>query len=70
VVVTDINLPEGEPHGLALARMIKNKKPHVPIILMTAHPELLNKEVALPGSSTWRAPARARARSFFTTTSS
>jgi DNA-binding response OmpR family regulator len=51
VVVTDINLPEGEPHGLALARMIKNKKPHVPIILMTAHPELLNKEVALPGAA-------------------
>jgi DNA-binding response OmpR family regulator len=40
-----------EPHGLALARMIKNKKPHVPIILMTAHPELLNKEVALPGAA-------------------
>jgi DNA-binding response OmpR family regulator len=51
VVVTDINLPEGEPHGLALARMIKNKKPHVPIILMTAHPELLKQEVALPGAA-------------------
>jgi len=51
VVVTDIKLPEGEPHGLALARMIKNKKPHVPIVLMTAYPELLKKEVALPGAA-------------------
>jgi two-component system OmpR family response regulator len=51
VVVTDIKLPEGEPRGSALARMIKNKKPHVPIILMTAHPELLNQEVALSGAA-------------------
>jgi len=51
VVVTDIKLPEGESHGLALARMIKNKKPNVPIILMTAYPELLKKEVALPGAA-------------------
>jgi CheY-like chemotaxis protein len=51
VVVTDIKLPEGEPRGSALARMIKNKKPHVPIILMTAHPELLKQEVALPGAA-------------------
>jgi two-component system OmpR family response regulator len=48
VVVTDIKLPDGEPRGSVLARMIKNKKPHVPIILMTAHPELLKQEVALP----------------------
>jgi CheY-like chemotaxis protein len=47
VVVTDIKLPEEEPRGSALARMIKNKKPHVPINLMTAHPELLKQEVAL-----------------------
>jgi CheY-like chemotaxis protein len=51
VVVTDIKLPEGEPRGSVLARMIKNKRPHVPIILMTAHPELIKQEVALPGAA-------------------
>jgi two-component system, OmpR family, response regulator len=50
VVVTDIKLPAGEPHGSALVRMIRHKKPRVPIILMTAHPELLEGEVALPGA--------------------
>jgi CheY-like chemotaxis protein len=54
VVVTDIKLPEGEPRGSVLARMIKNKRPHVPVILMTAHPELLKQEVALPGAALWR----------------
>jgi DNA-binding response OmpR family regulator len=51
VVVTD--LPVGEPHGFALARMINNNRPHVPIILMTAHPELL-KEAGLPGAALCR----------------
>jgi CheY-like chemotaxis protein len=50
VVVTDIKLPADESHGLALARMIKNERPRAPIILMTAHPELLKKEIALPGA--------------------
>jgi CheY-like chemotaxis protein len=49
VVVTDIKLPEGEPRGSVLTRMIKNKRPHVPIILMTAHPELLKQEGTPPG---------------------
>jgi DNA-binding response OmpR family regulator len=55
VVITDIKLPAGEPHGLALEvgleRMIKNKRPRVPMILMTAHPELLGNEVALPSAA-------------------
>jgi hypothetical protein len=29
--------------------MIKNKGPRAPVILMTAHPELLKNEVAMPG---------------------
>jgi DNA-binding response OmpR family regulator len=51
VVITDIKMPAGEPHGLALERMIKNERPRVPIILMTAHPELLGNEVALPSAA-------------------
>jgi DNA-binding response OmpR family regulator len=51
VVVTDAKLPADEPHGSELARMIRNRKPQVPIILMTAHPELLEKEAASPNAS-------------------
>jgi DNA-binding response OmpR family regulator len=47
VVVTDIKLAKGEPHGLALARIIQNK---FSIILVTAYPELLDSEVAVPGT--------------------
>jgi CheY-like chemotaxis protein len=32
VVITDIKLLEGGPCGLALARTIRNKKPHLPTI--------------------------------------
>jgi CheY-like chemotaxis protein len=38
VVVTDVKLPAGESDGSALARMIRNRRPQVPIILMSAHP--------------------------------
>jgi DNA-binding response OmpR family regulator len=50
VVVTDFKLPAGESHGLALARRIKNKSPRGPVILMTAHPELLTEEAAPSGA--------------------
>jgi two-component system response regulator GlrR len=50
VVVTDIKLAKGEPHGLALARIIQNKFPGTSIILVTAYPELLDSEVAVPGT--------------------
>jgi DNA-binding response OmpR family regulator len=48
VVVTDIKLGAGEPHGLALARMIRHKNPRMPIILMTVDPQLIEGE-NLPG---------------------
>jgi CheY-like chemotaxis protein len=47
IVVADVKLRPGEPHGLALARMIRHQQPSMPIILMTAYPELLEGE-ALP----------------------
>jgi DNA-binding NtrC family response regulator len=50
VVVTNIKLPADESRGLALARIIKDKRPRAPIILMTAHPELLKNEIAVPGA--------------------
>jgi DNA-binding response OmpR family regulator len=48
VVVTDVKLGAGEPHGLALARMIRHKNPKMPIILMTIDPQLVEEEF-LPG---------------------
>jgi DNA-binding response OmpR family regulator len=49
VVVTDVKLPAGEPHRSALVRMIR-RRPQVPIILMSAHPELLERDVISPGA--------------------
>jgi len=46
VVVTDVKFLAHEPHRSALGRVIRNRRPQVPIILMTAHPELLEKDVA------------------------
>jgi hypothetical protein len=39
---------------LALARMIKNKGPRVPVIMMTTYPELFEGDVALPGSAPFK----------------
>ena len=49
LVITDIRLLKGEPHGLSLARTIRNARPKIPVILVTAYPELLAGETAIPG---------------------
>jgi DNA-binding NtrC family response regulator len=51
VIITDIKLPARGPQGLTLAQMIKNKRPHAPIILMTVHRELLKKDVPPPSAA-------------------
>ena len=49
IVVTDVRLPDG-PDGIALARMIKQMTPDIPIILVTAYPELARQQKdELPG---------------------
>jgi DNA-binding NtrC family response regulator len=40
LLLTDIKLRTGEPHGVTLARMIRLSRPGLPIILMTAYPEV------------------------------
>jgi CheY-like chemotaxis protein len=50
VIITDIDLPARKPQGLTLAQMIKNKRPHAPIILMTLHRELLKKHLNAPSA--------------------
>jgi CheY-like chemotaxis protein len=49
LMVTDIRLIEGEPHGLSLARTIGNRRNRIPSILITAYPEILEGEPDLPG---------------------
>jgi CheY-like chemotaxis protein len=48
LVITDVRLLDGEPHGLALGRMIGTRRPKIPVILVTAYPDILEGE-ALPG---------------------
>jgi DNA-binding response OmpR family regulator len=33
-------MPAGQPHGLALARLARMKRPNLAVIFMTGHPEL------------------------------
>lgn len=49
LVISDVCLHAGEPHGVALGRMIRNRDPGLPVILITAFPDLLEKEKPLPG---------------------
>jgi CheY-like chemotaxis protein len=49
VVITDVRLNVGEPHGISLARMIRNRNSRTPVLIVTAFPELVVKEEALPG---------------------
>jgi CheY-like chemotaxis protein len=49
LVITDLNLHAGEPHGASLGRMIRNKDREMPVIVVTAHLDLAEIEQPLPG---------------------
>src|SRR5262249_1904052 len=49
VVITDVGLKEGEPQGVALARMIRNRDSAMPVLLITGYPEMVEREQELPG---------------------
>ena len=40
LLVTDIRLPPGEPHGFALANMARHRRPTLPVIYITAYDHL------------------------------
>jgi two-component system, NtrC family, response regulator GlrR len=44
MLVTDIRLKPGEPHGLAFARIVRSKR-RIPILYVTAYPELTEDEI-------------------------
>jgi two-component system, OmpR family, response regulator MprA len=43
IVVADVRLVPGEPHGLSLGSMLRHQRPSLPIIYITAYPELADK---------------------------
>ena len=39
LLVLDISLHPGTPHGVEVARMARSKRPNLPVIFVTGHPE-------------------------------
>jgi CheY-like chemotaxis protein len=48
LLLTDVQLPGGRPHGLSLANMARHRY-RIPVIFITGHRELLDAEKFLPG---------------------
>ena len=40
LLVVDLLLPHGTPQGLSIARMARHRRPGLPIIFVTGHPEM------------------------------
>jgi CheY-like chemotaxis protein len=49
VVITDVALYPKEPHGVALARMIRRKHPSIRILLVTGIQDIEQLESEIPG---------------------
>lgn len=49
VVIADVILGNNEPHGVSLGRMIRNRDQRMPVVLITAYPDMLEREKPLPG---------------------
>jgi DNA-binding NtrC family response regulator len=41
LLLVDIMLPEGTPHGIALAAMARRHRPELPVIYLTGYPDYL-----------------------------
>ena len=39
-LITDVQMPAGAPHGLALANMLRARRPNLVVLFVTAYPEL------------------------------
>ena len=49
LLLTDIAMPEGMPHGVSLALMARRHVQDVAVVFMTGHPDLLELAGELPG---------------------
>lgn len=41
VLLTDIKMPAGQPHGIALSLMARRQRPRLPVIFMSGYPDLI-----------------------------
>jgi CheY-like chemotaxis protein len=46
LLLLDVRMPPGQPHGFALARLIRGRRPQIKIIYITGYPELATNEPA------------------------
>ena len=56
IVVTDIKFGRDEPDGLELAAMIKKGNPSLPVICVTAYPEIVQTRRPAPGVTVFYKP--------------
>jgi DNA-binding NtrC family response regulator len=49
LLLTDIVMPPGKPHGLALARMARVHRPGFPVMFMTGYHDVVQKDSDFPG---------------------
>jgi DNA-binding response OmpR family regulator len=49
LLLIDVRLPKGEPHGLALGRIARYRYPRMPVMYVTAYPDLVEQEGDAPG---------------------
>jgi CheY-like chemotaxis protein len=43
LLLTDIKMPEGQPHGIALSMMARVRRPKLPVIFMSGYPGLIKE---------------------------
>jgi DNA-binding NtrC family response regulator len=60
LAIIDISMPRGHPHGFALARMARFHRPHLPLVLMSGHPDLAEADEPPEGSRVYLKPLRLR----------
>ena len=41
MLLTDIKMPDGQPHGIALSLMARRQRPSLPVIFMSGYPDLV-----------------------------
>jgi CheY-like chemotaxis protein len=44
LAIVDVMLQKGEPHGIALARMLRYRMRNLPILFVTAYPDVVEEE--------------------------
>jgi len=49
LLVSDVKMPEGLPHGFSLGRMAQIRRPRLPIIFITGYPDVAERDKTPPG---------------------